>query len=62
MVDPDGNWLEVTRLAHNLGKIHEVDVARFELRWFAPEALPPHDAVAFTNVALVLDAWRQQHP
>jgi 8-oxo-dGTP diphosphatase len=33
-----------------------------ELRWFAPEALPPHDAVAFTNVALVLDAWRQQHP
>ncbi|MFP5460335.1 MAG: DUF3683 domain-containing protein [Gammaproteobacteria bacterium] len=39
MVDPDGNWLEVTRLAHNLGKIHEVDVARFELRWFAPGQL-----------------------
>ncbi len=33
MVDPDGNWLEVTRLAHNLGKIHEVDVARFDLVW-----------------------------
>ncbi|CFM31233.1 DUF3683 domain-containing protein [Bordetella pertussis] len=34
MVDPDGNWLEVTRLAHNLGKIHDVDVASFELKWF----------------------------
>jgi len=34
MVDPDGNWLEVTRLAHNMGKIHDVDVARFELKWY----------------------------
>jgi FAD/FMN-containing dehydrogenase/Fe-S oxidoreductase len=34
MVDPEGNWLEVTRLAHNMGKIHDVDVARFELKWF----------------------------
>jgi FAD/FMN-containing dehydrogenase/Fe-S oxidoreductase len=34
MVDPDGNWLEVTRLEHNLGKIHDVDVVRFELKWF----------------------------
>ncbi|MFW8564965.1 DUF3683 domain-containing protein [Orrella sp. 11846] len=33
MVDPQGNWLEVTRLDHNLGKIHDVDVARFELVW-----------------------------
>ncbi|MFV0282723.1 MAG: DUF3683 domain-containing protein [Castellaniella sp.] len=34
MVDPQGNWLEITRLEHNLGKIHEVDRARFELKWF----------------------------
>ncbi|MDX3906885.1 MAG: FAD/FMN-binding oxidoreductase [Pigmentiphaga sp.] len=34
MVDPDGNWLEVTRLDHNLGKIHDAPVARFELKWF----------------------------
>src|SRR5487761_2740578 len=27
MVDPDANWLEVTRLDHNLGKIHDVPVA-----------------------------------
>ncbi len=33
MVDPQGNWLEVTRLHHNLGKIHDVDVASFELTW-----------------------------
>jgi FAD/FMN-containing dehydrogenase/Fe-S oxidoreductase len=33
MVDPDGNWLEVTRLGHNLGKIHEAAVAQFELVW-----------------------------
>ena len=33
MVDPQGNWLEVTRLDHNLGKIHDVAVARFECKW-----------------------------
>ncbi|MDE1005967.1 MAG: DUF3683 domain-containing protein [Paraburkholderia fungorum] len=34
MVDPEGNWLEITRLDHNLGKIHDIEVARFELKWF----------------------------
>ncbi|NJD32955.1 MAG: DUF3683 domain-containing protein [Gammaproteobacteria bacterium] len=33
MVDPDGNWLEVTRVAHNLGKIHDAPTAVFELVW-----------------------------
>ena len=33
MVDPDGNWLDVTRIGHNLGKIHDVQTARFELAW-----------------------------
>jgi FAD/FMN-containing dehydrogenase/Fe-S oxidoreductase len=33
MVDPEGNWLEVTRVAHNRGKIHEVAVAKFDLVW-----------------------------
>ena len=33
MVDPDGNWLEVTRVGHNLGKIHEAGTAVFELTW-----------------------------
>lgn len=34
MVTPEAKWLEVTRLDHNLGKIHDVDAARFELRYF----------------------------
>lgn len=34
MVDPEGNWLEVTRVNHNLGKIHEVEEAIFDLKWF----------------------------
>ncbi len=33
MVGPDGNWLEVTRVGHNLGKIHETAVATFDLHW-----------------------------
>jgi len=33
MVDPEGNWLEVTRLAHNRGRIHDAPVAKFELVW-----------------------------
>ncbi|NBX95599.1 MAG: FAD-binding oxidoreductase, partial [Betaproteobacteria bacterium] len=34
MVTPEAKWLEVVRLDHNLGKIHDVDEARFELRYF----------------------------
>lgn len=33
MVDPDGNWLDIERLDHNLGKIHEVEKVRFQLTW-----------------------------
>jgi FAD/FMN-containing dehydrogenase/Fe-S oxidoreductase len=40
MVDPEGNWLEVTRLNHNLGKIHDVRVAGFELVWKDGRAHP----------------------
>ena len=34
MVTPEAKWLEVTRLDHNMGKIHDVEVARFELKYF----------------------------
>lgn len=34
MVTPEAKWLEVVRLNHNLGKIHDVEVASFELRYF----------------------------
>ncbi len=33
MVDAHGDWLEVTRLDHNLGKIHDAPVASFDLVW-----------------------------
>ena len=33
MVMPDASWLEVTRRDHNLGKIHDAAVAKFELTW-----------------------------
>ncbi|MGB5104714.1 MAG: FAD/FMN-binding oxidoreductase [Steroidobacteraceae bacterium] len=33
MVDPQGQWLEVTRLDHNRGKIHDVATAVFDLAW-----------------------------
>lgn len=38
MVDPNGDWLEVTRIEHNLGKIHDQPVAKFKLEWSHPGA------------------------
>jgi len=32
MVTPDADWLEVERLDHNLGKIHDVPLTRFRIR------------------------------
>ncbi|HSV52625.1 MAG TPA: FAD/FMN-binding oxidoreductase [Burkholderiaceae bacterium] len=34
MVTPQAQWLEVTRLDHNLGKIHDAELASFELKTF----------------------------
>jgi FAD/FMN-containing dehydrogenase/Fe-S oxidoreductase len=34
MVTPDAKWLEVVRVGHNLGKIHDVPESVFELRYF----------------------------
>ncbi|HEU4923145.1 MAG TPA: FAD-binding oxidoreductase, partial [Burkholderiales bacterium] len=34
MVTPRGEWLEVERLDHNLGKIHDAPNARFRLKFF----------------------------
>ncbi|HEX8604451.1 MAG TPA: FAD/FMN-binding oxidoreductase [Pseudoduganella sp.] len=38
MVDPNGDWLDVTRLDHNLSKIHDTPLARFQLEWRHPNA------------------------
>ena len=37
MVTPDGNWLEVERLDHNLGKIHEQNNVLFRLSRYGPD-------------------------
>ena len=34
MIDPSGHQMEVTRLNHNFGKIHEQELVRFEIRRF----------------------------
>ena len=34
MVTPQAEWLEVTRVNHNLGKIHDAELASFELKYF----------------------------
>ncbi|MFL6671747.1 MAG: DUF3683 domain-containing protein, partial [Massilia sp.] len=36
MVDPNGDWLEVTRIGHNLSKIHDAPTATFKLEWTHP--------------------------
>ncbi|PPE64939.1 DUF3683 domain-containing protein [Caldimonas caldifontis] len=41
MVTPEAQWLEVVRLNHNLGKIHDVEVASFELRYFEADGKTP---------------------
>ena len=41
MVTPDSQWLEVTRLNHNLGKIHDAALASFELNYFEADGKTP---------------------
>ncbi|MCL2075862.1 MAG: DUF3683 domain-containing protein [Betaproteobacteria bacterium] len=36
MVDPNGDWLEVERINHNLGKIHEQETAEFRVSRHSP--------------------------
>jgi FAD/FMN-containing dehydrogenase/Fe-S oxidoreductase len=41
MVTPQAQWLEVTRLDHNLGKIHDAETATFELKYFEADGKTP---------------------
>ena len=34
MVDTNGDWMEIERLNHNLGKIHDIEMATFRVRYF----------------------------
>ena len=41
MVTPQAQWLEVTRMDHNLGKIHDAEFATFELKYFEADGKTP---------------------
>jgi FAD/FMN-containing dehydrogenase len=41
MVTPDAEWLDVVRMDHNLGKIHDAEFATFELRYFKADGKTP---------------------
>ncbi len=51
MVTPDADWLVVTRLDHNLGKIHVVEAAHFELRRYAADGKTPKGAAEVLTIA-----------
>ena len=59
MVDPEGNWLDVTRLDHNLGKIHETPVARFELKWSSGHDKPGHQPLRSTVIEIEGSRFRK---
>ena len=41
MVTPEADWLEIERLDHNLGRIHDQELVRFRLSRFAPDGKTP---------------------
>lgn len=41
MVTPQAEWLEVTRVGHNLGKIHDAEMASFDLQYFQADGKTP---------------------
>jgi FAD/FMN-containing dehydrogenase/Fe-S oxidoreductase len=41
MVDANGDFLEVTRLAHNLGKLHDARVTRFQIQRYRRDGTTP---------------------
>ncbi|MEP6773518.1 MAG: FAD-binding oxidoreductase, partial [Polaromonas sp.] len=41
MVTPEAQWLEVTRVGHNLGKIHDAEMASFDLHYFEADGKTP---------------------
>ncbi len=41
MVTPNGDWLEVERLNHNLGKIHQLETVEFRLTRYRADGVTP---------------------
>ncbi|MFJ4288301.1 DUF3683 domain-containing protein [Cupriavidus sp. NPDC089707] len=60
MVDPEGNWLEVSRMDHNLGKIHDVPVATFELKWSDGNRAPGEKVLRTETLAIEGRKFRKE--
>ncbi len=58
MVDPNGDWLEVTRINHNLSKIHDAPEASFKLEWTHPNAKGESKGAPFKTEMLVIPGRR----
>ena len=62
MVDPQGDWLEVTRLDHNMGKIHDAPWVEFGLAWYASEqfdaATGQMQGSPLRRQTIKLEGWR----
>ncbi len=41
MVTPEADWLEVERVGHNLGKIHEQETVTFRINRYSPDGTTP---------------------
>ncbi|MGJ9418967.1 DUF3683 domain-containing protein [Massilia sp. CMS3.1] len=55
MVDPNGDWLEVTRIDHNLGKIHDAPTAVFTLEWTHPATKGAPKGAPFRTETLTIE-------
>ena len=50
MVMPDGAWLEIERVNHNLGKIHEVEFAEFRLTGYSADGKAPQGDISTLRI------------
>jgi FAD/FMN-containing dehydrogenase/Fe-S oxidoreductase len=50
MVDPEGRFLDVTRLDHNLGKIHDAPIARFAIQRYRADGRTPDGPAATLEI------------
>jgi FAD/FMN-containing dehydrogenase len=64
MVTPEAKWLEVTRLDHNLGKIHDVELASFELKYFdaSGKKLERTERLDIPGASSARKAWARTSP
>ena len=51
MVTPDADWLEVERVGHNLGKIHDAELVRFRVSRFAEDGVTPKGGPELLEIA-----------